>query len=97
MEVNDDKLVCDLCPTGHDLRLWVWKHIDRMIKHASRISTEDPAASSEAWAEVDRAITDWAPWVSLVNPIDVDFVSERLGNYQYNPVWGLLLAQVWVR
>jgi peptide/nickel transport system substrate-binding protein len=71
--------------------------MDRMIKHASQISTEDPAASSEAWAEVDRAMTDWAPWVPLVNPIDVDFVSERLENYQYNPQWGLLLAQVWVQ
>jgi hypothetical protein len=46
---------------------------------------------------VDHAITDQAPFVSLVNLIDFDFVSERLGNYQYNPVWGLLLAQVWVR
>jgi YVTN family beta-propeller protein len=71
--------------------------IDAMIEVAVEIQTETPAASGEAWAEVDRAITDQAPFVSLVNPIDVDFVSERLGNYQYNPEWGLLLAQVWVR
>ncbi len=68
-----------------------------MIGHAAQIPTEDPAASGRAWAEVDRAITDQAPFVSLVNPIDFDFVSQRLGNYQYNPEWGLLLAQVWVR
>lgn len=71
--------------------------IDATIERAVRIQTEDPAAAGEAWAEVDRVITDQAPWVSLVNPIGVDFVSEGLGNYQYNPVWGLLLAQVWVR
>jgi peptide/nickel transport system substrate-binding protein len=71
--------------------------IDAMTKHAVRIQTEDPAASGEAWAEVDHAITDQAPWVPLVNLIDVDFVSKRLQNYQYNPQWGLLLGQVWVR
>jgi peptide/nickel transport system substrate-binding protein len=71
--------------------------IDTMIERAARVQTEDPSASGEAWARVDRAITDQAPYVSLVNSIDVDFVSERLGNYQYNPQWWLLLAQVWVR
>lgn len=73
------------------------KDIDRMIENAARIPIEEPAASSEAWAEVDREITDQALFVSMVNPIDVDFVSARVENYQYNPVWGLLLAQVWVQ
>ena len=68
-----------------------------MIERATRLAIENPAGSGEAWAEVDRAITDQAPWVFLVNPIQVDFVSERLGNYQYHPFWHLLLAQVWVR
>ena len=27
----------------------------------------------------------------------VDFVSKRVGNYQYNPQWGVLLGQVWVK
>jgi peptide/nickel transport system substrate-binding protein len=71
--------------------------VDAMVERAARIQTDDPAASGEAWAEVDRAITDQAPWVPLVNRVDVDFVSERLENYQYNPQWFLLLAQVWVR
>jgi YVTN family beta-propeller protein len=71
--------------------------IDEMIERAARLATKNPAASGEAWAEVDRAITDQAPWVFLVNGIQVDFVSERLENYQYNPWWKLLLAQVWVR
>jgi peptide/nickel transport system substrate-binding protein len=71
--------------------------IDAMIERAVRIQSKDPAASSEEWTQVDRAVTDLAPWVSLVNTIDVEIVSERLGNYQYNAQWGLLLAQVWVR
>ena len=73
------------------------KDIDRMIEHAVRIPIDDPD-SGQAWAEVDHAITDQAPFVSFVNPIRVDLVSKRLGNYQYNPVSRtVLLAQVWVR
>ena len=64
------------------------RDIDRMIEHSVKVSTEDPAASGQAWAEVDRAITDQAPFVSQTNPIRVDLVSKRLENYQYNPVWG---------
>jgi peptide/nickel transport system substrate-binding protein len=71
--------------------------IDAMIERAARIQAEDPAASGAAWAEVDREITDQAPWVFLLNPGDFDFVSERLGNYQRHPMWGFLLAHVWVR
>jgi hypothetical protein len=26
----------------------------------------------------------------------VSFVSERVGGYQYNPIWGILLDQLWV-
>jgi hypothetical protein len=26
-----------------------------------------------------------------------DFVSARLGNYQFHPNWGILLDQVWVQ
>ena len=73
------------------------REIDRMIEHAVQVSTEDPAASGQAWAEVDRAITDQAPFVSQTNSIRVDLISKRLENYQYNPVWGLLLAQAWVQ
>ena len=35
------------------------------------------------------------PYVWLVNLIAVEFVSERVGNYQYNSQWGVLLNQLW--
>jgi peptide/nickel transport system substrate-binding protein len=35
--------------------------------------------------------------IPLVNPKRVDFLSRRVGNYQYNPQWGILLDQLWVR
>jgi peptide/nickel transport system substrate-binding protein len=87
-------LRCDLFPDPN-YGGFCDRDIDRMMEDAAQIPTEDPA-SGQAWTEVDHAITDEAPFVSLVNGVRVDFVSSRLENYQYNPVWGLLLDQVWV-
>jgi peptide/nickel transport system substrate-binding protein len=70
--------------------------IDRMIDRALALQTVDPPRANALWAAVDRRIVDLAPWVSLLNPINVDVVSERVGNYQHNPQWGLLLDQLWV-
>ena len=68
-----------------------------MIDARPRCRLEDPAAAGALWAEIDRAIVDQAPYLWLVNPIAVDFVSERVGNYQCSPQWGVLLNQLWVR
>jgi hypothetical protein len=40
------------------------------------------------------AVTLDAPWVTLVNPSNVDFLSTRVTNYQYNPFLGVLLDQL---
>ena len=46
---------------------------------------------------LDRAIVDQAPYVWLTNPNSVQFVSERVGNYQSSLQWGVLLSQLWVQ
>jgi peptide/nickel transport system substrate-binding protein len=28
---------------------------------------------------------------------NVDLIAKRVGNYQYNPQWGVLLSQLWVK
>jgi peptide/nickel transport system substrate-binding protein len=71
--------------------------IDAMIDRATQTQIDDPAAAGPLWAKADRAIVDQAPYVWLVNPIAVEFVSERVGNYQYSQQWGSLLDQLWVR
>ena len=38
-----------------------------------------------------------APYLWLVNPSTLTFVSERVGNYQQNSVWGVQLNQLWVQ
>ena len=51
---------------------------------------------SVEWAAVDRQIADQAPAIGLLVPQGVDLVSKRVGNYQNNPVWGIILSQLWV-
>jgi peptide/nickel transport system substrate-binding protein len=73
------------------------RRIERDITQALNLQTSDPPAANELWARIDRAITDRAPWLFLVNPKTTVFVSERVGNFQHNPQWGVLLDQLWVR
>jgi hypothetical protein len=46
---------------------------------------------------IDRQLTDAAVWVPTVTLREIDFTSRRLRNYEYNPVWGFLVDQSWVR
>ncbi len=71
--------------------------IDREMTRAGLLQTSDPEAASRLWAKVDRDVTDKAPWVAFANGVVVEVVSSRVGNYQYNPQFGSLLDQLWVR
>ena len=57
----------------------------------------DPAAATALWADIDRRLTWQAPWLFLYNNRQADFVSERVGNFQYNLQYGILLDQMWVK
>lgn len=70
--------------------------IDRRMNKARRLQLTDPAVANGLWQEVDRMIVDRAVWAPLINASGIDFVSERVGNYQRNPQFGVLLSQLWV-
>jgi peptide/nickel transport system substrate-binding protein len=50
-----------------------------------------------AWAAVDRRIVDLAAAVPYVNTRSTVFVSKRVGNVAYHPMYWTLLDQMWVR
>ena len=56
-----------------------------------------PTRANRLWAAVDRELVDAAPWVPLYNPRGLEVLSKRVGNYQFNPVYGSLIDQLWVR
>ena len=73
------------------------RRVDAAINAARRAQALDPRAGGELWAAADRALTEAAPAVPFANLRSVALVSERVENYQYHPLWGTLLDQLWVR
>jgi peptide/nickel transport system substrate-binding protein len=67
------------------------------MSRARMLAPDDPAASAALWSRVDRAVTDAAPWVPVLNPANVAITSTRVANYQRHPQFGILLDQLWVR
>ena len=71
--------------------------LDREMQEAGRLELGDPRKASALWASIDRQLTDDAVWVPTVTLRDVEVTSSHLRNYQYNPVWGFLADQSWLR
>ena len=71
--------------------------VDAGIKGALALERSNPKAANRLWAEIDREIVDKAPWLPTLNLNTVDFLSKRVGNYQFHPQWGMLIDQLWVR
>ena len=67
-----------------------------MYDHALQLQVTDPAAALAEWAALDRRAVDLALLAPLDNTGAV-FVSERVGNYQYNPAYQGLFDQMWVQ
>jgi peptide/nickel transport system substrate-binding protein len=73
------------------------RSLDTAIRRAGALQISDPDRANALWAQVDQRVTDLAPWVPMTNSTLLDFVSRRVGNYQYNPQWRMLFDQAWVR
>jgi peptide/nickel transport system substrate-binding protein len=73
--------------------------IDAETKQAEKTQLTDPSAADTLWTQVDHDVTDAAPQITLFTGNKLDFVSSRLGNYQYNPsVTGqFMIDQAWVQ
>jgi len=72
--------------------------VDREMKRALAEQTTNPQAAQQLWQRIDHEIVDQAPWVPLFNIQNLDVVSKRVGNYQFNSSTpSVLLDQLWVR
>ena len=71
--------------------------IQARMDEALALGVTDPVAADAIWAEVDKAVTDAAPMAALFTPKHVDFVSERLGNFQFNSQFYWMVTQSWVQ
>jgi hypothetical protein len=73
------------------------RRIEASAEHARRLGLADANAATREWERVYRDIIDQAPWLPTVTPTWMDFVSKRVGNYQFHPLWGIVAQQLWVR
>jgi peptide/nickel transport system substrate-binding protein len=73
------------------------RQLDQLTARALAAERDNSPAATQLWAPADRFLTDQAVTVPLVTPSVLDFVSARVGNYQYSFQFGVLLHQLWVR
>jgi peptide/nickel transport system substrate-binding protein len=85
------------CTSPSNLAHFCDRRIEHDIGNALRVQATDPAAAGALWAKIDREVTDRAPYAVTSTAKHIGFVSRRIGNYQFNPQWGVLLDQLWVR
>jgi hypothetical protein len=71
--------------------------IDREMQRAELLEPTDASKSTLLWEAIDRQLINAAVWVPTVAGREVELTSARLRNYEYNPVWGFLADQAWVR
>jgi peptide/nickel transport system substrate-binding protein len=71
--------------------------LDAQINSALTAESNNSPQTAALWAQADRTATDDAPAVPLTNATDIQFVSARVGNYQFSFPLGPLLDQLWVR
>ena len=85
------------CNDPNNLSRFCNPAFDAAFKKALEVQQTDTAAAGDAWAAVDRMVVDEAPIAALINQLEIDFVSARVGNFQHHPEWGILLDQLWVQ
>jgi peptide/nickel transport system substrate-binding protein len=71
-------------------------NFDALVSEARVLQTIDIPAAAAKWAEADRMATDLAIMAPLFNE-GTDFISSRVGNYQFHPAYLFLWDQLWVQ
>jgi ABC-type transport system substrate-binding protein len=71
--------------------------VDRTLREASAAQSQNPPEAAALWQRAERMILRQAPIVPTYNKDDVAFIGNRVGHFEQNPQWGVLLDQLWVR
>jgi peptide/nickel transport system substrate-binding protein len=71
--------------------------LDARISKALADESRQAGVAAQEWAAIDRAVANDALYVPITNTLEPDFVARRVGNFEYNPQWGVLVDQLWVR
>ena len=92
---------CDSFHAGSDASVNISgfcdKGIDAKMKAALAQAVTDQDGANKEWAKIDKAVMDQAPAVPLFNPKRVDFVSARVGNFQFSYMYNWIFPLSWVK
>jgi peptide/nickel transport system substrate-binding protein len=73
------------------------KPIQAKMDQAGKVGIRNLQQANDIWAQVDKEVTDQAPWVDMFNPKYLDFVSNRVKNHVFSPQWYFLLDEASVK
>jgi ABC-type transport system substrate-binding protein len=72
-------------------------NLDARISNALAEQSAQAGTALQGWTAIDRSVVDDAVDVPISNSLEADLVARRVGGFQYNPQWGVLVDQLWVR
>ncbi|MGL6279748.1 MAG: ABC transporter substrate-binding protein, partial [Gaiella sp.] len=73
------------------------RRLDAAIDRAKTLSTTSPGAADRLWTAVEHQLVRDGVWAPILNAVLATAYSERTGNVQVHPQWGVLLSRVWVQ
>ncbi len=73
------------------------KDIQAKMDEALALGVTDQEGANKIWADVDKMVTDKAPMAALFTPKHIDFISKRVGNFQFNSQFYWMVSQSWVQ
>lgn len=87
---------CDEIKTGQNFAHFCDPSLDAGIAEALDLEAQSPQQASDAWARVDRALTDAAPLVPLLVDTNAVLLSPRVRHYQVDST-GPIYDQLWLK
>jgi peptide/nickel transport system substrate-binding protein len=73
------------------------KTIDAQMQDALVTERTSMDQANTKWGQVDKAVMTASPTAPIFTPKLVDFLSKRVGNYQFSKQFYMLVSQLWVK
>jgi len=73
------------------------KTIDAQMQKALATEQTSMDEANTMWGEVDKAVMTASPTAPIFTPKLIDFLSARVGNYQFSKQFYMLVSQLWVQ
>ena len=67
--------------------------IQGKMNQAEKTGITNQSAANQQWAAIDKAVTDQAPWVAMMNTKYVNFIAKRVKGFIFSPQWYFMLDQ----